>query len=421
MDCSGIRQGETFADDEIKPRPLRIIKRERNTISDFAFGRKSPVCHDFQHFTARRMPVYGSENISNDKYVSSGRRRCAEFRQAPNAVAVADANANAKREACPGSKVEVPTQAGNALHVPKQRCTNANTRRLSSVLGSVAGDIDTSSYSSARIRGKSSPRSASKTMSQSSGACDCVQTIASASRRAATSGALGDGCSSHPSTDGPAIPTGPTPFPTRSRSRAVTTDCVVRGSADLAAQQDHNLPRSREQPSLRHRLFSRVVHGVAGKPNVSCAALEREALARGLHSNDNGSAEPPRSARIGRPRTASASSVETASTFLGGIDLALAAFPTPPKSTVTSPTTTSSFETSHAAYVPSRVSLRPPDIALPTVQLSAIPEVDELSVRDGQTLFVAVEITEGIGFINQTCDLAPQAKGLDVAIVIDSS
>ena len=409
MDYSTRWQGKTFTEDNIKPRPLRIIKRECNTVSDFSFARKSSASHDFQEFTARSQPGYDIEDMDNN--VSSGRRGSAEFRQAPVP------NSNAKREVSPISKI--PSQARNVLHVPKQRRTNHCTTRLSSVLGSFVGD--TSSYASARIRDKSARPSASKTMGQNSGACDSVQAIAPVSRRAATSGALDNEHSLYPSTDGLALPPGPKQFPTSKRSRAVTTDCVVRGSSDLAALQHHSLPRSRVQPSLRHRLFSRVMHGVAGKPNVSHAALEREAVARGLHANNVGNVEPIRSAAIGRPRPASSSSVETASTFTGDIDLALAAFPTPPKSTVTSPTTISSFETSRAGFVASRLCSRPPNVAVPSVQLNVIPEVDKLSVGDGQTLFVAVEITGDVGVIDQPCDTAPQAKALDVAIVIDSS
>ena len=397
--------GETFADDDITPRPLRIIKRECTTVSDFSFARDFSASDIFHQNTGKPMSMSSDCIVDNDNGLSRG---CAKSRrQAPIQ--------NAKRQIFP----QTLSHASNALHVPKQRRTNLKTTRVSSVLGGVVGD--TLSHSSARFRDNSPRRSASKTMGQNSGIGDSVQAIAPASHRAVTTGSLGDECLLRPFTERPASPTAPKPLLTSNRSRAVTTDCVIQGGSDLAALQHHKLGRSRVQPSLRHRLFSRVMHGVGGKANVSQAASERETPARRLHCNNFDNLEPPQSAHIGRPRPASASSAETASTFAGGIDLALAAFPTPPKSTVTSPTTMSSFETTSAGSVVSRVLSRPPNVAVPSVQLAVIPEFNELELGCGQSLFVAVEITGDVGVIDRVSDVVPQAKGLDVAIVIDSS
>jgi len=192
------------------------------------------------------------------------------------------------------------------------------------------------------------------------------------------------------------VPTTPMPFANDTRSRAVTVGSMQSGIPNSTSQHPGTLKPSSTQPSLRQRLLFRVMSGVSSKSQVSHAAMEREMVVQQLDSNHTG--EATRDVQeVGGPRPSTASSIGTISTFGGNLELALAAFPTPPTSTVTSPTTLASFETSRTTATPARRRVQPTNNAIPGAQLNLLPEIDQLSLDDGKSVFVAVEITGIVG------------------------
>ena len=385
-------------DADATPRPLRIIKRESNTISDFSFSEAATIGHPSNT---------SGEAIRQEKIDT--RRRSSEVEQRPPAIL-----------AKPVTSIASPhpqAHTCNALHVPKQRRTN--TKRASSVLGSIVGN--TLSHPSGHIRTWTSRHSTSDCMEESLKSDHDFHIAAPSSSRAVTTGAIDSEHFLSPFVNGPLIPAAPTPFANGTRSRAVTAGIVNSEITGSKSQHAQTLKSSWTQPSLRQRLFSRVMSGVSGKPHVSHAAMEREAVVRNLHGNAAGKAEPVKDAQVGRPRSGTASSIETMSTLGGDLELALAAFPTPPKSTVTSPTTISSFETSRTTAGSPRRLVQPANVAISGARLNLLPEIDQLSFDSGQSMFVAVEITGDAAPIDKTCDFLSHSKGLDVAVVIDGT
>lgn len=212
------------------------------------------------------------------------------------------------------------------------------------------------------------------------------------------------------------VPAAPVPFANDTRSRAVTVGSMQSGIPNSTFQHLGTLKPSRTQPSLRQRLLSRVMSGVSSKSQVGHAAMGREVLVQQLHGNDTGDIED-----FGGPRPSTASSIGTVSTLGCNLELALAAFPTPPTSTVTSPTTLSSFDTSRTTSTPARRLVHPSNNAIPGARLSLLPEIDQLSLDTGESVFVAVEIAGIVGPMDESYDISARPKGLDVAVVVDST
>ena len=158
------------------------------------------------------------------------------------------------------------------------------------------------------------------------------------------------------------------------------------------------------QPTLRSRLISRVMSGASSKTDTSNLALQR-------------GSQPERSQPT-RSRSGTSSSKETAATVDVDLDTALAAFPTPPKSTVASPTTVSSFETSRIGSLKARSLLTEPKcVALSCAHLNVVCESDRLDPEGGKSLLVAVEIVGGTRPIEDgSTAVPPPFAALDVAI-----
>ena len=121
-----------------------------------------------------------------------------------------------------------------------------------------------------------------------------------------------------------------------------------------------------------------------------------------------------------RPDTSS--SLDTTTTFDGDLDTALAAFPSPPKSTVTSPTTVSSFDTSPTTSFVARTLAEPKKVAIPCAQLNVFADTDRLGSDAERTVSVAIEIVGGVTPIDAAAGDKPVPHiGLDVAVVVDNS
>ena len=405
---------EAYEDADATPRPLRIIKRGNKTMPDSGASEES-------------MSVPVSDMAGKVKLQASiGTREEASGAEQP--LLPGGLAKQPKQPTQPTqptrrftAKVSPPPQADtcniHALHVPKQRRTNAKIipDRASSVLGSI-GRVTSSPPGRPRARQFHDLTPDLMRQGTTSGGATHFPVLASA--RAVTTSAIDSQHLPRRCLDGTLLPAAASQFPHDKRSRAVTVDMV---DGDVQAAHSRHLPPLRSsctQPSLRQRLFSRVMSGVSSRSHISHAATEREAVIRQLHSTTSERTEPLKDAPSGRARSGS---IETISTLGVDLEQALAAFPTPPVSTVTSPTTISSFETSRTASGPSRKLVQPTNVATAGAELGLLSETTELSLDSGQSVFVAVEVTGNVNPMDKTCDAPSQPKGLDVAVIIDGT
>ena len=204
--------------------------------------------------------------------------------------------------------------------------------------------------------------------------------------------------------------------------RAFTADALGFPFPLPATLQQQSPPNPRPQPTLRSRLLSKVMIGVTGKPHQSHAVRERTSNLKKSHRKPDLQMAPLKSSQAPSSRPMTSSSLESNMTFDYDLDVALAAFPSPPKSTVTSPTTVSSFESTRMASSLARTLVGPRTGVMPCAQLNVLPEADRLGSEGDQTVLVAVDI---VGTVAPT---APQPNpavqrvfGLDIAVVIDNS
>lgn len=350
----GCGEAESYEADA-KPQPLRIIKREHRTTSDFSCPANATNTYR-SPFNSLASEAGGRCSISNDGRLA---------------------------------RLTSVVSPHPPLHVPKQRRTNARRkpRRASSVLGGV-----TSSH----------PDLPSPT-------------------RAVTTGTVSNAYVQKPFLNGSSMPATASQSVDGARSRAVTAGDTGIGISNGHLLHLQPLRSSWTQPSLRQRLLSRVMSGVSGKPHISHAAMEREAVVQELHSPASCTTGPIEGAQSERPRSSTRSSIETISTLGPNLELALAAFPTPPVSAVTSPTTVSSFETSRTALRVPRKLVQPTNTTMVGAELTLLPETEQLSLDGGQTVFVAVDVAGEVNPIDGRSEAPLPSKGLDVAVVIDST
>lgn len=113
-------------------------------------------------------------------------------------------------------------------------------------------------------------------------------------------------------------------------------------------------------------------------------------------------------------------SIATESSIESNLDQAIAAFPSPPKSHVTSTTTTASMDMIPAVPTPTILST-PRDSPIIGAELRLTPEKRCFDADGGQYLYVAVEV-EGVDQAarSQSYPLVPEAR-LDVVVVVDNS
>ena len=405
--------GDDFAEVDDTPRPLRIIKRGQHVPFDSSLASASP----------RSIEVVPREGVALSAQASSMLHGHTD--------SVVTVNSSSRL-----APVAWPAGSGEWLDVPKQRRTKvrpayeAALGRLDggSSTGTGTGTGTTSTFLShaSTTPGHPHPSHANTNLNLNANPNpnpDPGRQLHNTrcTVRASTTGTVqvitSNPCNS--TAHNPLIPSSP-PFVSNLRPRAFTTTTGF-GYPQNSPPRLPSHPRYPTQPSLRSRLLSRVMNGVAGKARISNATAERKASTRKSHGNLETEAEPCKSSQPTGSRSGT-SSVETAATFDGDLDSALAAFPTPPKSAVTSPLTLSSFESSRTASLINRTLVEPRNVALASAQLNVLPEVDRLGIDAGRSVLVAVEIIGGVTPIEDI--LSPVSsilKPLDVAIVIDNS
>ncbi len=217
----------------------------------------------------------------------------------------------------------------------------------------------------------------------------------------------------------PLISLAPTPSTSISQRRAVTSLEPQHSLIKLHDLEHTLVQATSRRPSLTQRWVSRMMNGLTSKPKASYATAQPGervyVLPKALPNTFDASNKP----HPVRPRSDTISNMERDSILGGDFDTVIAAFPTPPSSSVTSPTTMASSEISRIDWA---TAVRKPDV-VPIIgaELSIIPELSKLSSDSGRSMYVAIEI-RGVVDPPTTAHEAPSnLRGLDVAVIIDNS
>ena len=102
-------------------------------------------------------------------------------------------------------------------------------------------------------------------------------------------------------------------------------------------------------------------------------------------------------------------------------DNALAAFPTPPRSYYTAPTSAGSRRSSRPSSERYRNLRKPEHAAIMGAQLTLTSEYDVLDFDDGKTMLVALDVQPVLNTTISGQNLWSQHTGLDVVVIIDNS
>ena len=201
--------------------------------------------------------------------------------------------------------------------------------------------------------------------------------------------------------------------------RAVTLTEPLHNLAELQNLENTLEQEISRRPSVKQRFVSRMVNGLSNKIKVSNGATQpgerlsilHTAMPNILVTSNNPHPIKTRSERI--------SSIGTESILSGDFDTVLAAFPTPPSSNVTSPTTLASSETSRVDWA---TTLRKPD-GVPVVgaELTITPELSKLTSDGGQSMYVVVEIKGVVSPLEIAYEAPLDLPKLDFAVIIDNS
>ena len=185
--------------------------------------------------------------------------------------------------------------------------------------------------------------------------------------------------------------------------RAVASSVAAHSQAD--AEQSGSAIILRRQPSLKHRLLNRMVSGFSSK----------------LVGHDISESNDPSSLRRSS-RDISRRSTESSISAVGSLidlDGALASFPTPPSSAVTSPKTQRSLKsTPSPVQTHSGLSI-PQKLGILAVETKVVPCHDRGNLDYSNV--AVIEINAKIHGDSPNIDLQSHGKALDVAVVIDNS
>ena len=217
----------------------------------------------------------------------------------------------------------------------------------------------------------------------------------------------------------PSVPLPPIPSILEGRRRAVTSAETYHSLAelqDLENSLDRNIGR---RPSVRQRFVSRMMNGLSSRTKVSYGVAQHAEHLPDMDKAVPNFLETSNNPHHTRSRSDTMSTVGTESVLGGDFDTVLAAFPTPPSSSRTSPTTLTSSETSKVDWMP---TLRKPrDVPVVGAELNMTPELLKLSSDTGQSMYVSVEVKGVVNSPATTRENALDSQRLDVAVVIDNS
>lgn len=319
-----------------------------------------------------------------------------------------------KSSACRNSYNEEP------LNVRKQRRSDpVHASSGNTAAGTLSGV--TLSYPPARprLRGEYDVAPSMRDLNLMYGANKPISRGAFTHRRALTVPSTCNTRLLNPFPDRPSIPLAPKPSISSRQRRAVTSEEPHLSLAKLREPEiplEHALGR---QPSVKQSWVSRMMNGLTNRPKASYAASQPGERVYALHKALPNILYPSNQLHPVRSRSDTISSIENESILGGDLDTVIAAFPTPPSSSVTSPTTLASPEISQIDWV---TALRKPeDVPVIGAELSIIPELSKLRSDDGQSMYVAIEIIGVVAPLATTYGMPLSSQRLDVAVIIDNS
>lgn len=382
-----------FGDPNLIPKPLRVSKRKQGeksapgTVGSSLSIRKSQTHHNLQTLAPSKRPFTWVNSTQLD-------------------LSLQDL-------AAPTSQWG---RRNTFLHMHKQRQSepiNTNTAVLTATSKEPIG------FSPFNPPARS--RESFPTMSQlgsSSDACKSITAIRPASTRAFTTGTYKRPGLLSPVHEASSSPSASSAL-RGSHRRAVTN--VEDFYKDLDTSKSLRHHRLRKQRSIKNSLMSRMMSGLTNRTHVSHAASEV-----GNHTKQGlQEFSPATSSRAREDMQAlrqSSSSTET-DTYCGSNHRdVLAAFPTPPMSYATSPTTAGSLSPGNSPRQKRfREHCTPANAVLMGAELTLTPEWDQLSSEKGRSMLVSLDIKGTTNSAASVPDVWSQHTGLDVVVVIDNS
>lgn len=384
---------ESFGDPELTPKPLQIAKQKMLRPSEPVTIKQLPSLSNAR--SQQNLPLIRASSVS------SNRTQLDLSQQDPAAPTSRWARRNA------------------FLHVNKQRRSDPGCTTMAT--HSHRPDNTTDFYSSSSLQRPSNCReiNVGAPLGSHADARRAGAEALHAGTRAVTIGALKRTDSQNSINDEQWVLLAPTPL-VRRRRRAVTTDA---GFNRIIEPANGNLDDdSMKQPSTKHRLISRVMSGLTNKAHTSHAPSrgDNQTIQQQEHPHHITIANQQDIRCTNRVRRSSSS---TRTNNQGGSQLedALSAFPTPPTTAGTSPTTGGLGACPRPLPQRYRNLRKPEGAATLGAQLTLTPEYDHLIPENGKTLFVAIDVE---GVFNTTIsgqNLWSQHTGLDVVVIIDNS
>lgn len=228
--------------------------------------------------------------------------------------------------------------------------------------------------------------------------------------------AFSTGTFTNPINDEGPHPVPPIPLVTQ---RRVVTDAVPTSTQGEATKRYHGLALRRESSfgkGFITRMMGNIAHRSHNSPTTAIAqdtSQHRSKEVLGAHAPILETTEP-----LGR---ISESSKETDISNDSDLGHALAAFPTPPTSSDTSPRPSETIPISPPASQRHRILRTPEDACIMGAELKLTAECDELTSDGGNSILVAVDIEGAMNSTANGQDLWSQHIGLDVVVVIDNS
>ena len=211
----------------------------------------------------------------------------------------------------------------------------------------------------------------------------------------------------------------PTPSISDGQRRVVTSAETCHSLAELRNLENSLNPDIGRRRSVKQRFIFRMMNSLSSKTRASCGAERSGERLPDLHKAAPSLLDMSNKRHLGHSRSDTISSIGTESILGGDFDTVLAAFPTPPSSNLTSPTTLTSSETSRTDWV--STVRKPEDVPVVGAELSITPELSKLSSDCGQSMYVSVEVKGLVNSPETMYEAALDYRRLDVAVVIDNS
>lgn len=193
----------------------------------------------------------------------------------------------------------------------------------------------------------------------------------------------------------------------RETRRSVTAS--ERVHHDTVPGRNETVAAPNRQSSLKHRFLNRMMVGLVHKPFPDRPPHEETKMAEAW----------PLTGQTGGELALLRKSSSVYSDELSELDQTLSVFPSPPTSTVTTPTTVGSFDGNDIPSLAHRNLSIPSRAATVGAELSLMSDYDEYKSNTGVSM--AIEIAAVINDFGIKSRTGDEANALDVAMVIDNS